>query len=135
LAYAGRRLPRSVSRHDLPQDEDEPDQTTITRLGGGTVITVSDRRTIGDPRLIRHLLRMAETEGIPTQFRSPMHAGGTDAGVIHRSRGGVPSVSVSSPCRYLHGPHLIMSLDDWANQARLLDAAWRTLTPDVLSRT
>lgn len=118
--------------HDLPQDDDEPDHTTITHLGAGPAISVSDARTIGDPRLVRHLLRVAKANAIPCQFRSPMHAGGTDAGVIHLSRGGVPSVSVSTPCRYLHSPNLIMSLDDWANQARLLAEAWRTLTPGVI---
>ncbi|MBN1562519.1 MAG: M20/M25/M40 family metallo-hydrolase [Anaerolineae bacterium] len=120
--------------HDLPQDESEPDHTTITQMGGGPVITVTDRTTVSDPRLVRHLLRVGDAAGIPHQFRSPMHAGGTDAGTIHRTRGGVPSVTVANPCRYLHGPNLIMSLEDWANQARLLDAAWRALTPDVLSR-
>jgi endoglucanase len=120
--------------HDLPQDPDEPDQTTITALGSGPAITVADKSTISDPRLVRHLLRVAEEEGIPCQFRSPQHAGGTDAGAIHKSAGGVPSVVVATPCRYLHSPHLIMNLADWENQARLVDAAWRALTPGVLGR-
>jgi putative aminopeptidase FrvX len=120
--------------HDLPRDDDQPDQTTITHMGAGPAITVRDRSMISDPRLVRYVLRVAEAEGIPHQFRSPMHAGGTDAGRIHVTDGGVPSTVVATPCRYLHSPHLIMHLDDWTNQARLLDAAWRALTPDVLGR-
>ena len=120
--------------HDLPQNDDEPDHTTITRLGDGPAITAMDRSMITDPRLVQHLLRVADAEGIPHQFRSPMHAGGTDAGRIHLANGGVPSAVVANPCRYLHSPNLVMNLNDWANQARLLDAAWRALTPDVLSR-
>lgn len=123
--------------HDLPptiDDEDEPDTTTITTLGAGPAITAKDRTTISDPRLVRHLLQVADSAGIPVQFRSPQHAGGTDAGSIHQTLTGVPSVTVATPCRYLHSPHLIMSLSDWENQARLLDAAWRALTPDLLRR-
>jgi endoglucanase len=118
--------------HDLPQDPDAPDQTTITRMGGGPAITVMDNSIISDPRLVQHLVRVAEAESIPHQFRSPQHAGGTDAGAIHRTNAGVPSVVVANPCRYLHGPHSIMSLSDFENQSRLLRAAWMALTPAAL---
>lgn len=120
--------------HDLPQDPDEPDQTTITVMGRGPAITVADARTISDPRLVQHLVRVGEREGIPCQFRSPMHAGGTDAGAIHKTGIGVPSVTVATPCRYLHGPNLVMSLSDWENQANLLRAAWLELTPSIWER-
>jgi putative aminopeptidase FrvX len=120
--------------HDLPQDLDEPDQTTITHMGGGPAITVVDRSLISDLRLVRHLVSVGEREGIPHQFRSPIHAGGTDAGTIHKTGGGVPSVVVATPCRYLHGPHSIMNLADWENQDHLLRAAWQTLTAAVMSR-
>ena len=120
--------------HDLPQDPDEPDQTTITHMGAGPAITVVDRSMISDPRLVRHLVSVGEREGIPHQFRSPIHAGGTDAGAIHKTGAGVPSVVVATPCRYLHGPHSIMNLADWENQAHLLRAAWQALTAAVLSR-
>jgi len=124
----------STACHDLPQDPDEPDQTPITRLGAGPALTVADRSMIADPRLVRHLVAVAEREGIPHQFRSPQHAGGTDAGRIHVAGPGVPSAVVANPCRYLHGPHSIMSLDDWANQARLLRAAWHALPEDIIRR-
>ncbi|MCD4686444.1 MAG: M20/M25/M40 family metallo-hydrolase [Anaerolineae bacterium] len=121
--------------HDLPPtDPDAPDQTTITRMGAGPAISVADRRTISDPRLVQFLVQVADAEGLPHQFRSPQHAGGTDAGSIHVSGTGVPSVTVSTPCRYLHGPNLIMHLEDWENQARLLRAAWMKLDEDVLKR-
>lgn len=120
--------------HDLPQDPDEPDQTTITRLGGGPAITVMDRSMISDPRLVRHLVQVSDAEGIPHQFRSPQHAGGTDAGAIHKTGVGVPSAVVAVPCRYLHGPYSMMSLSDFDYQSRLLRAAWMALTPAVLER-
>jgi endoglucanase len=124
----------STACHDLPQDPDELDQTTITKLGAGPAITVMDRSMISDQRLVQHLVRTADAEGIPHQFRSPQHAGGTDAGAIHRTGPGIPSVVVANPCRYLHGPHSVMSLSDFENQSRLVRAAWLTLTPKLLER-
>lgn len=124
----------STACHDLPADPDEPDQTTITRLGEGPAITIADRSMVSDRRLVRHLVETGEREGIPFQFRSSQHAGGTDAGAIHLTRGGVPSAVVANPCRYLHGPTSVMSLADFENQSRLLRAAWMALTPAVLER-
>lgn len=66
--------------HDLPTDPDDPDQTTITRLGEGPAITVVDRSMISDPRLVRHLARSGEAAGILYQFRSAQHAGGRTPG-------------------------------------------------------
>lgn len=120
--------------HDLPEDPDEPDQTTITRLGDGPAITVMDGSMITHPALVRHLVQTADANGIPHQFRSTQHAGGTDAGIIHRTGSGVPSAVVANPARYLHGPYAVMSRSDFENQSRLLRAAWQTLTPSVLER-
>jgi len=139
-AAAGRVQPdvafvlETTACHDLPQDPDEPDQTTITRLGGGPAITVADRSMVSDPRLVRHLVRIGEQAGIPHQFRSPQHAGGTDGGAIHKTGAGVPSVVVATPCRYIHGPYAIMNVTDWENQVALLRAAWEALDEGVLRR-
>ncbi len=118
--------------HDLPQDPDEPDQTTITRMGEGPAIYVADRTTIYPPRMVQHLVSAAERAGLPHQFRSPQHAGGTDAGVIHQAGTGVLTATISTPCRYLHGPHTLMHKADWLAQHDLLRAAWETLTPGAL---
>jgi endoglucanase len=121
---------------DLPtwDGDDQTDQNTSynTRLDGGPAINIADRATIGDPRLIRHFVDTAEEYGLPYQFRQP-GGGGTDAGVIHRSRAGVPSVSISIPARYLHTAAGITRISDWKNTLNLLNAALSTLTPDLLS--
>ena len=46
---------------------------------------------------------VAEREGIPCQFKLPPR-GGTDAGAIRRSRGGVLTGIVSVPYRCIHSP-------------------------------
>ena len=51
--------------------------------------------------------------------------GGTDTGVISRSRGGVPAGCLSIPIRYTHSPNEIANLRVAEQCARLLAAALR----------
>jgi endoglucanase len=96
-------------------------QRTVTRSGAGPAISVADRSQVVRPRVVRALTAMAEREGIPHQFKLPP-LGGTDAGAIQRSRGGVLAGVVSVPCRYIHSPFAVMSLDDFDNAVRLTTA-------------
>jgi tetrahedral aminopeptidase len=118
--------------NDLPQEPDE-DRSPVTRMGHGPAITVMDRSVITDRRLVNHLVATADKHGIPHQFKAP-GAGGTDAGAIHLSRAGVPSVVVATPCRYIHGPAAIMHLEDFNNTVRLMREALLALEPSVLDR-
>ncbi len=120
--------------HETPQDEDEPDVTTVTKLGHGPVISYMDRTSIAHPGLLQHFIATAESAGIPHQFRSPQYAGGTDAGKIHISVAGIPSLIVSLPCRYLHTPYLLLNLEDFANRLKLVRRALMELQPEHLER-
>lgn len=118
--------------HDLPHSLAERENTEYnTRLGLGPAIYRADRATLSDERLVRYLQTTAEEAGLPYQFRQP-GGGGTDAGAIHLARGGVPSVSVSVPGRYLHTPAAIVRLNDWRNTVALMQRALRNWTPKVL---
>ncbi len=111
---------------DLPKDADV---SPTTELGKGPAITVMDRSFIADQRLVRLLRETAEAEGIPYQFKQP-GKGGTDAGAIHLSRAGVPSAALSVPCRYIHAPAALLSLNDFEHTIALLRAALERL-PDI----
>ena len=61
--------------------------------------------------------------------RSP--SGGTDAGSIHLTKGGVPSGTIAVPCRYIHGPAAVTTLEDIENTIKLTKAfidAYQRLT-------
>ncbi|NDJ85600.1 MAG: M42 family metallopeptidase [Chloroflexi bacterium] len=120
--------------HEVPQDEDEPDVTTVTKLGHGPVISYMDRTTIAHPGLRKHFVATAESLKMPHQFRSPQYAGGTDAGTIHISTSGIPALTVSLPCRYLHSPFSILNLDDFAGGVKLVRQALMELKPEHLER-
>ena len=71
--------------------------------GKGPAITVADRNFIVPQKMVRALVDVADREGIPCQIKLPP-SGGTDAGAIHQSRGGVLTGIVSVPCCYIHSP-------------------------------
>jgi len=125
----------STPAFDLPLvQEDEENTQYNTSLGAGPAIYLSDAGTISDPRLVHFIVKLAEEHHIPFQFRQP-GGGGTDAGAIHLTRSGVPSVSISIPGRYAHTPILHASLEDWKNTLHLLNlvllhASRSILTPD-----
>lgn len=123
----------STPAYDLPHwDTEDQNVQYNTRLDAGPAIYVMDRATIADQRLVALLTETGDKEGIPYQRRQP-GGGGTDAGAIHKSRSGIPSISVSVPSRYAHTAAGIARLDDWANTLHLLHAALSRVTPDLLA--
>ncbi|MDO4831343.1 MAG: M42 family metallopeptidase [Clostridia bacterium] len=93
---------------DIP----EVDNTKqVCKLGKGAVISVMDRRTVYDKELVSAAFEISESYDIKAQYKRAV-AGGNDSGVIHQSRGGVRTLAVSLPCRYLHSPNCIANKSD-----------------------
>lgn len=88
-----------------------PDSDTVTKLGNGTAIKISDSSLICHPKLVRHFRDVAEAKGIKYQLEL-LPRGGTDAGGIQRSRGGVPSFTLSTPTRYIHTVNEMAHVED-----------------------
>ncbi len=93
---------------DLP---DYPPRNHITKLGQGTAIKIMDSSLICHPKLVRHFRDVAESNNIPYQLEI-LPRGGTDAGGIQRSRGGVPGFTLSIPTRYIHTVNEMSSWSD-----------------------
>jgi putative aminopeptidase FrvX len=117
---------------DLPKEE--KDVSPTTELGKGPAITVMDRSYTTPPRLLSHVLKAADAEGIPYQLKQP-GISRTEAGGINRARGGVPAVTIAVPCRYIHGPRALLRPNDVDNTLRLVRAAIARLTPETLAFT
>lgn len=81
-------------------------------LGNGPVVSFMDRSTVYDRRLFDMSKRIAEEKSIKWQTKTVV-AGGNDSGAIHLSRGGVRTIAVSVPCRYLHSPCCVINEDDY----------------------
>jgi endoglucanase len=93
---------------DVPGTEEEG---RITELGKGVALKVMDSYSISHPRLLEHFQRIADREDIPHQTEI-LPFGGTDAAGVQRLHGGIPAITLSVPCRYVHTPNEMVSERD-----------------------
>ena len=85
-------------------------------------LSLIDGTTVYNRELVLKLHKLATDAGIMVQFKQTA-TGGNDAGAIHLAAGGVPTLSVSVPARYIHSPSSVISLSDYEavrETARLL---------------
>ena len=66
-----------------------------------------DRATVYD----REYYNAALDSGIALQSKAAV-AGGNNAGSVHLSRGGVRTLAISVPCRYIHTNSSVADLND-----------------------
>jgi endoglucanase len=87
------------------------DDKKCTRLNEGAVVTFMDRGTIYDKDLYKLTRKTATENGIKTQTKT-LIAGGNDASALNIKNGGIKTIAVSIPCRYLHTANCVASLSD-----------------------
>ncbi len=83
---------------DTPESRDD---LRVTQLGKGTAIKVMDSMSISTRWLVDALVELAERRAVPYQLEV-LPLGGTDAAAMQRSREGAPSITISTPSRYVH---------------------------------
>ena len=93
-------------------------------LGKGAAVKIMDRSLICTPSVVQMMEKLAEENGVAYQ-REVLPYGGTDAGAIQRTRGGVPSGAISIPCRYIHSEAETVDLRDVQAALDLLEACIR----------
>ena len=110
-AYAAR--PDMGIAIDVTGTGDVPEVETklSVELGEGAAIKIMDRSLICTPSVVELMERLAAENGIPTQ-REVLPFGGTDAGPMQKSRGGVATGVISVPCRYIHSEAETVDLRD-----------------------
>ena len=69
-----------------------------------------DRATVYD----RDYYNAALSSGIKCQPKAAV-AGGNNSGSVHLSRGGVRTLAISVPCRYIHSPSSVADKSDIEN--------------------
>ena len=99
-----------------------PEDERVTKQGDGARLTVLDSLTISDRGLIDEFEAVAKKREIPFQL-SILPQGGTDAGPMQRSRGGLRTMTFSVPTRYIHTVTECIHKRDLQSAIDLL-AAW-----------
>ncbi len=113
--------------HDFPKGSKE------TELGKGVGIMVADSSMVGHKGLRDFVLDVAEKNDIDYQL-THLKRGGTDGGMMHITRSGVPSIALALPVRYLHSHASIMHEGDYENLLKLLEALMKALDKDAVER-
>ena len=88
-------------------------------LGGGPVIA---RGSSNHQNVVQAVREAAEDRSISVQLQAAGIATGTDADAFYTSRGGIPSLNVGVPNRYMHTPVEMIDTDDLVATADLLAA-------------
>jgi len=91
-----------------------------TRLGEGVVLSFADLRTYYSKEILKDVVKVATKYGIPYQFKKTV-SGGNDAGVVHTSCGGIKTITMSVPVRYIHSPSSVMSKSDFDAMKKLCE--------------
>lgn len=88
------------------------------RMGRGPTILTFDASMIPNQLLKDFVIQVAEEQKIPYQL-SQVARGGTDAGRIHMSRAGCPSIVIGVATRHIHSSVGLLSLEDADHAVKL----------------
>ena len=108
---------------DVTHATDEPGapakRQTGVELGGGPVVA---RGSTNHPAVVDAVREVAAADGIGIQLEGSGSRTSTDADAFYTARGGIPSLSLSVPNRYMHTPVELLDLGDLEATAELLGA-------------
>ncbi|RKZ12406.1 M42 family peptidase, partial [bacterium] len=88
-------------------------------LGKGPQVRLFDPTALANRRLVRFVEEVADKCGLPIQ-PAVRRTGGTDAGAIHKSGQGVPTVVIAVPARYIHSHISLLQWADYRTAAKLV---------------
>ncbi|MFW5949858.1 MAG: M20/M25/M40 family metallo-hydrolase [archaeon] len=115
--------PDAIVAVDVTHATDSPDvpgkRTTGVKLGAGPVVA---RGSANHPKLVEAVRNVAQAESIDVQLQATGIRTGTDADAFYTQRGGIPSVNVGLPNRYMHTPVEVIDAEDLEAAADLLGA-------------
>ena len=115
--------PDAVVATDVTHATDTPgapgDKGSGVELGEGPVV---GRGAANHPAVVESVRAAAEAAEIDVQLSAAGSRTGTDADAFYTSRGGIPSLNLGVPNRYMHTPVEVLDLADLDRTADLLAA-------------
>jgi len=104
-----------------------------TALKKGPMFRHMDVSVICSPRLQRFCLDVAEKNHMLVQ-ESVRAGGGNDAAVTSLAQGGIPSICVGIPVRYIHSMNCLSSYLDFESTVELMVKIVKSLNKEVIDR-
>ncbi|MFC6973501.1 M20/M25/M40 family metallo-hydrolase [Halomicroarcula sp. GCM10025709] len=113
--------PDAVLAADVTHATDSPDtpsdRSTGVDLGAGPAVS---RGSANHPVLVEALRETGAADDLDIQLQATGLRTGTDADAFYTARGGIPSVNVGIPNRYMHTPVEVIDPDDLDAAADLM---------------
>ena len=103
------------------------------KMGKGPAIVTYDSSMIPNQALKEFVIEIAEQAKIPYQL-SQVARGGTDAGIIHISNAGCPTIVLGVATRHIHSHVGILSLDDAEQCINLVIEVIKRLDLDTVNK-
>lgn len=103
--------------HATDHPEGPGDRGSGIELGEGAVVS---RGSANHPELVALARDAAADEDVDVQLQATGSFTGTDADAFYTTRGGIPSLNVAVPNRYMHTPVEVVDLADLESAADLL---------------
>lgn len=120
--------PRLFIAVDVGEANDYPGGERYTKLEAGPEITVRELRGIGNVikgKYLDMIDKIAKREGILLQYRITKDSA-TEASNVFHLKGGIPSLAICTPIRYIHTFNEYASIKDIENTIRLLKSLLNT---------
>lgn len=104
-----------------------------SKMGKGPQIILYDASMVSHKGLRDLVTDTADELGIPYQFDA-IAGGGTDAGSIHISHKGAPSLAITIATRYIHSHAAMLHRDDYENAVKLIVEVIKRLDRETVDR-
>ncbi|HBN84157.1 MAG TPA: peptidase M42 [Clostridiales bacterium] len=116
-----------------PSDDNFTDASIAQgAMGKGPQIRHRDSSMVGNPRFIKFARDIAKKENIKFQD-AVRENGGTNAGNIHLSNTGVPTIVIGIPVRYAHTHYCYSSYNDYTEAVRWAVAILKNIDKDIIA--
>lgn len=109
------------------------EKEAMSKMGKGPQILLYDASMVSHKGLRDFVTGVADELDIPYQF-DLVAGGGTDAGSIHLSHEGVPSLAISVATRYIHSHAAMLHRDDYENAVKLIVEVIKRLDADTVNK-
>jgi putative aminopeptidase FrvX len=109
------------------------EKEALGKMGKGPQIILYDHSLVSHKGLRDFITKTADELNIPYQFDA-IPGGGTDAGSIHMTNNGVPSIAVTIATRYIHSHAAMLHRDDFENTVKLLVEVIKRLERETVDK-
>ncbi|WP_059171353.1 M42 family metallopeptidase [Bacillus sp. FJAT-27445] len=109
------------------------EKEALGKMGDGPQIILYDASMVSHKGLRDFITDTADELNIPYQFDT-VPGGGTDAGAIHLSHNGVPSLAITIATRYIHSHAAMLHRDDYENTVKLIVEVIKRLDKEAVEK-